>query len=105
MLQNKLYSTLTAQELHEEIARQQEKAQKAEQMGMMSELAVLERKVVMAKSYLLDSELFVPGKIYEIENDPGSYFKIDYLNGVFAWGYRLNGNGKETALPIAMLKP
>ncbi len=34
----------------------------------------------------------------------GKYFKINYLNGVFAWGYRLSGDGEEEALPISMLK-
>jgi hypothetical protein len=58
----------------------------------------------MAKAYLLNPADFKPGDIYEIEGDPGAYFKIDYLNGVFAWGYRLVGSQKEEALPISMLK-
>lgn len=104
MQQDKRYSAMTEQELRQEIARLQEKARKAEQLGMVNEFAVLERKAVMAKAYLLNPKSFLPGEIYEIEGDPGSFFKIDYLNGVFAWGYRLNGNGKEEALPISMLK-
>lgn len=36
--------------------------------------------------------------------DPGVYFKIDYINGVFAWGYRLGGEKEEEALPISVLK-
>ena len=71
---------------------------------MVNEFAVLERKSIMAKAYLLNPDDFKPGEIYQIEGDPGVYFKIDYLNGVFAWGYRLGGNGKEEALPISMLK-
>jgi hypothetical protein len=58
----------------------------------------------MAKAYLLNPEDFKYGEIYEVDGDPGSYFKINYLNGVFAWGYRLSGNGKEEALPISLLK-
>jgi hypothetical protein len=53
---------------------------------------------------LLDPAWFKPGQIYEIEGAPGTFFKIDYINGVFAWGYRLNGDGKDEALPISMLK-
>jgi hypothetical protein len=103
MQQEKRYSSMTEHELKQEIAQLQEKARKAEQMGMVNEYAVLERKVVMARAYLLDPHSFIPGEIYELEGDPGQYFKIDYLNGVFAWGYRLQGDGKEEALPISML--
>lgn len=104
MQQEKRYSQLTDHELREEIAKLQEKARKAEQMGMINEFAVLERKIVMARAYLSDPNMFSPGEIYEIEGDPGSYFKIDYIEGVFAWGYRMNGNGRDEALPISMLK-
>ena len=104
MHQEKRYSQMTEQELRQEIANLKEQARKAEQMGMINEFAVLERKAVMAQAYLLDPDSFKAGEIYELEGDPGQYFKIDYLNGVFAWGYRLNGDGKEEALPISMLK-
>jgi Protein of unknown function (DUF1811) len=104
MQQEKRYSAMTEHELRQEIAQLQEKARKAEQMGMVNEYAVLERKVIMARAYLTIPDEFLPGEIYELEGDPGQYFKIDYLNGVFAWGYRLKGDGKEEALPISMLK-
>jgi hypothetical protein len=104
MQQEKRYSAMTKHELRQEIAQLQEKARKAEQMGMVNEYAVLERKVIMARAYLTSPDEFIPGEIYELEGDPGQYFKIDYLNGVFAWGYRLKGDGKEEALPISMLK-
>ncbi|MDQ0220861.1 DUF1811 family protein [Peribacillus cavernae] len=97
------YSRMTQHELNQEIAALKEKARKAEQLGAVNEFAVLERKAVMAKAYLLNPKEYKPGEIYHIEGDPGSYFKVEYLNGVFAWGYRLNGSGKEEALPISML--
>ena len=103
MSREKRYSELTEYELNQEIARLREKARKAEQMGMVSEYAVLERKAAMAKAYLLDPDDFKPGEVYQIEGDPGAYFKIDYMNGVFAWGSRLSGDGKEEALPISLL--
>ncbi|MCS0669669.1 YfhH family protein [Cytobacillus firmus] len=103
-MQEKRYSTMTTYELQQEIASLNEKARKAEQMGMVNEFAVLERKVIMAKSYLLNPDDFYPGEIYEIDGDPGVYFKIEYMNGVFAWGFRLNGSKGEEALPISMLK-
>lgn len=104
MQQDRRYSSMTEHELKQEIASLTEKARKAERMGMVSEYAVLERKVIMAKAYLLDPNDFKPGEIYEIDGDPGAYFKVDYLNGVFAWGYRLHGTGEDEALPISMLK-
>ncbi|WP_436375094.1 YfhH family protein [Cytobacillus sp. BC1816] len=103
-MQEKRYSTMTTYELQQEISSLNEKARKAEQMGMVNEFAVLERKVIMAKSYLLNPDDFSPGEIYEIAGDPGVYFKIEYMNGVFAWGFRLNGSKGEEALPISMLK-
>ncbi|MBO8178633.1 YfhH family protein [Aeribacillus pallidus] len=104
MIQEKRYSEMTEYELKQEIARLKEKARKAEQLGMVNEFAVLERKAAMAQAYLLDPNDFQPGEIYAIEGDPGSYFKVEYLNGVFAWGYRLNGDGQEEGLPISLLK-
>ncbi|PLR95395.1 YfhH family protein [Bacillus sp. T33-2] len=103
MPQDKRYSQMADYELKQEIARLHEQARKAEQMGMVNEFAVLERKAAMARAYLLNSEDFKPGEIYQVEGDPGVYFKINYLNGVFAWGFRLNGTGGEEALPISML--
>ncbi len=104
MQQERRYSELTEHELRQEIAGLKEKSRKAEQMGMVNEFAVLERKAQMARAYLLNPESFKAGEIYEIDGDPGQYFKIDYMNGVFAWGYRLNSDGKEEALPISLLK-
>jgi hypothetical protein len=100
----KRFSEMSEYEISQEIRHLNEKARKAEQMGMVNEYAVLERKILMAKAYLLDPKDFKPDEIYEIEQDPGSFFKISYMNGVFAWGTRLNGEDKEDALPISMLK-
>ncbi|WP_449539077.1 YfhH family protein [Ferdinandcohnia sp. Marseille-Q9671] len=102
-MQEKRYSQMTDYELNQEIAALKEKARKAEQLGMVNELAVLERKAAMAKAYLLDPKDFKPGEAYEIEGDPGSYFKINYMNGVFAWGYRIGQENQEEALPISLL--
>ncbi|MBY6023609.1 YfhH family protein [Nitratireductor sp. DP7N14-4] len=95
---------MSTYEIQQEISVLNDKARKAEQLGMINEYAVLERKIVMAKSYLLDPSSYKPGEVYEIEGAPGQYFKIDYMNGVFAWGFRLGSSDKEEALPISMLK-
>ncbi|MDQ0163051.1 YfhH family protein [Bacillus alveayuensis] len=102
-MQQKRYSEMTEFELKTEIAKLKEKARKAEQIGIVNEYAVLERKIAMAKAYLLDPNDYKPGEIYEIDGDPGEKFKIEYLNGVFAWGHRLSTPLKEEALPISLL--
>jgi hypothetical protein len=102
--QEKRYSQMSTYELQQEISQLNEKARKAEQMGMVNEFAVLERKAIMAKSYLIEPSTIKENELYEIEGAPGSYFKVQYLNGVFAWGFRVGGNTDEEALPISMLK-
>jgi len=104
MENDKKYSKMTKYELKQEIATLSEKARKAEQLGIVNEFAVCERKALIAKAYLLDPTAFKPGEIYKIIGDPGSYFKIDYMNGIFAWGYRLNGGKKLEGLPISILE-
>lgn len=99
----KRYSELTEYELKQEISQLHEKARKAEQMGMVNEFAVYERKIAMAKAYLLDPNDFHIGDIYEIDGDPGVHFKIEYMNGVFAWGRR-EGKKEEEGIPISLLK-
>lgn len=103
-MEQKRYSEMSEWELKQEIATLTEKARKAEQMGMVNEYAVYERKIAMAKAYLLNPNDFKPGEFYEIEGDPQSLFKLQYMNGVFAWGYRLNDPNTEVALPISLLK-
>ena len=100
---NQRYSQMSTYELQQEIGLLHEKARKAEQMGMINEFAVYERKAILAKAYLLNPKDFFPGEIYQIEGDPGAYFRISYINGVFAWGHRLRKGKDEEALPISML--
>ncbi|OMP68147.1 YfhH family protein [Domibacillus epiphyticus] len=103
MENEKRYSDMTEIELKQEIARLREKARKAEQLGIVNEFAVYDRRVTMAQAYLLNPEDFKPGKLYELTTDPGQYFKVEYMNGVFAWGYRINGDGQEEGIPISLL--
>jgi len=99
----KRYSEMSEFEIKTEIAKLTEKARKAEQLGIVNEFAVLERKITMAKAYLLNPKDFKAGEVYQIEGDPGVYFKIDYIDGVFAWGYRMSGGKQQEALPISLL--
>ena len=100
----KKYSDMTEHELRTEIGRLREKARKAEQLGIVNEYAVYQRKVVMAQAYLVDTATIEPGEIYRIEGDEGMFFHVDYLKGRFAWGYRLGGERANEALPISMLQ-
>lgn len=93
---------MTEVELRNEIAMLKEKAQKAEQMGMVNEYAVHERKMAMAKAYLMNPDDFKPGETYAFVNE-ASTFKITYMNGVFAWGHR-DGGKEEEAVPISLLE-
>ncbi len=100
----KKYSEMTEHELRGEIGRLREKARKAEQLGILNEFAVYQRKMVMAQSYMVDPATIEPGEIYRIDGDEGMFFQVDYLKGHFAWGYRLGGARSDEALPISMLK-
>ncbi|MGD6818460.1 YfhH family protein [Metabacillus sp. 84] len=102
-METKRYSDMTEYELKTEIASLKEKARKAEQMGMVNEFAVLDRKISMARSYMLNPADYKAGDELEIEGAPGEIFKIVYMNGIFAWGHRLAAPDHEEALPISVL--
>ncbi len=97
----KRYSQMSRYELEQEIASLNEKSKKAEQMGRGNEFAVYERKIAMAKTYMLDPADYQPGKTYRIAQE-GSTFEVEFINGVFAWGYRNNSSQIE-ALPFSLL--
>ncbi|HLR60022.1 MAG TPA: YfhH family protein [Pseudogracilibacillus sp.] len=101
------YSDLTTEQLRVEIEKCKKEAQKAEQLGNISEVAINERKVQILLSYMAYPEDYKPGEIYEIRLDPGYTFKVNYIDGVMAWGHRVNllkeTLEKEEALPISML--
>lgn len=98
----KRYSEMSEYELKTEIAALAEKARKAEQLGIINEFSVLERKIAMAKSYLLNPENIKTQTNYKIEGSNEEFF-VKYLNGVFAWGSRRHTPDKEEAVPISLL--
>lgn len=99
----KRFSTMTDWELDQEIADLKIKIQKAEQMGMINEVAVHERKLSMAEAYKMDPKAFKPGEVYNIKHDDGPPLVIKYMNGVFAWGAR-EGFDDLVAYPISLLQ-
>lgn len=101
------YSDYSIEQLRMEVGRLKEKALKAEQVGNVSEVAINERKMQVAMAYMLNPEDFKADDTHEIKGDPGHRFKINYINGVFAWGHRVNlleeTYEKQEAIPISIL--
>ena len=59
-MNEKNYAAMSEHELREEIAFLKEKARKAEQLGIINEFAVYERKALMAAASLVDVDTIVP---------------------------------------------
>lgn len=104
---NYRYSDYSVEQLRQEIGMLKEKAQKAEQLGNVSEVAINERKIQVALAYTMNPGDFTANEVYQLKTDPGHTFKINYVNGVFAWGHRINLLDEtyelEEALPISLL--
>ena len=99
---DKRYSEMSVEELNRELLRLKEATMKKHQAGFLSEASVLEQKFYMAKSYLLEPSSFHPGEDYHVTGQEG-LFRINYLNGVMAWGTFANSD-EEIALPISRLE-
>lgn len=101
------YSDFTMEQLREEVGQLKEKALKAESVGKLNVVAINERKMQIVMSYMINPEDFKANDIHELNGDPGHTFKINYINGVMAWGHRINLIGdmykEEQAIPIALL--
>ncbi|EIE3600958.1 YfhH family protein [Staphylococcus pseudintermedius] len=100
----KRLSDMDRQEILHVIQTSKEKMRKAEMNGIMNEYDVYANKVVIAESYLIDTNEIELGKIYRLKDGTGNYFKVERLKGVFAWGYRINGAEAEEGLPISLLQ-
>ncbi|EGQ2830397.1 DUF1811 family protein [Staphylococcus pseudintermedius] len=103
MIEQRL-SDMDRQEILHVIQTSKEKMRKAEMNGIMNEYDVYANKVVIAESYLIDTNEIELGKIYRLKDGTGNYFKVERLKGVFAWGYRINGAEAEEGLPISLLQ-
>ena len=78
-MSEKIMQTMSEHELREEIAFLKEKARKAEQLGIINEFAVYERKALMVAAYLVDLDTIVPGEMYRIDGSDNEFFQVDYL--------------------------
>ncbi|WP_214712371.1 YfhH family protein [Exiguobacterium sp. s55] len=97
----KRLSDLSKYELEQEIRALHERKRKAEQMGMVSEIEVVLRRIAIAESYLIDPKSFKPGATY-IVNYNDRPFRLKFVNGVMGWG-TFEGETAEHAIPLSEL--
>lgn len=95
---------MTRREIDEYIAEKREAMRKAEMFGVENEYRVNERQVLIAESYLIDLSQIEKGKIYKLVSNEDHYFKVEYIKGVFAWGFFIGGMERETGIPVSMLQ-
>src|SRR5699024_2415402 len=102
-----LYSDYTIVQLREELGKLKEESQKAEQLAEISRVEILERKIQMVASYMLNPIEFLTGNVHALNGDTGHTFKINFIDGMKAGRHRINLHGetyeKEEALPISLL--
>lgn len=97
----KRLSDLSKYELEQEIRDLHERKRKAEQMGMVSEIEVVLRRIAIAESYLIDPTSFKPGETYVV-NYNDRPFRLNFVNGVMGWG-TFEGELVERAIPLSEL--
>lgn len=103
-MERKKLSEMSEIELRHEIQGYKEQMRKAEMNGIYNEYDVYASKAIIAESYLVDRNKVELGKIYQLNDGTESYFKVERLKGVFAWGFRINSSEPEEGLPLALLK-
>lgn len=96
------FSQMSKDALEMEIERLNREKQKAKDQGLDTQLAILEQKINLARSYLIDSSTVQTSCWYQVEgkNIP---FYVEYLNGVMAWG-NWEHSGEKAAVPLALLE-
>ena len=97
----KRLSELSKYEIEQEIQALHERKRKAEQMGMVSEIEVVLRRIAIAESYLVNPDGFKPGQVY-IVNYNNRPFRLNFINGVMGWG-TFEGEMTERAIPLSEL--
>ncbi len=94
----KRYSQMTPEELNFEIKKLETEHK---QISVESEMMILEQKLNLARSYLLDPNTIQLDSWYHVTGKSG-LFHVAYLNGVFAWGTMENST-EQVAFPISLL--
>jgi hypothetical protein len=102
------YKQYSHEQLQTEFEVLQKKLEVAAQLGRRSHVAVNRRKIEIVQSYMLLPSDFRPGEVYELKEELDAFFKIDEVNGVVAWGYRIDKQGQyinntRSAVLIALI--
>jgi hypothetical protein len=98
----KKFSEMDQEELYREMQQLIGESRKKEQAGFISEANILEQKFYLAKSYMMDPQEIEIGQEYHVEGEEET-LKVEYLNGVFAWG-RFPSSTEEVGFPIGRLE-
>lgn len=98
----RLFSQMSLAELQLEMERLRQEAAEKKRAGDETQLAIIQQKYFMAKSYYLGTDEFRIGGKYSVP-DHDQPFTIDYFNGVFAWG-RFPDSEIQTGFPVGMLE-
>lgn len=96
------FSQMSKDALEMEIQRLNQEMQKAKDQKMDTQLAILQQKINIARSYLIDPENIQTSCWYQVEGNNIPFY-VEYLNGVMAWGTWENSHEKE-AVPLALLE-
>jgi hypothetical protein len=100
-MMKEFYGQMERHEIQQEVDRLQRELQLKKDQGMFSEIAILEQKLNLAKSYLIDPGTVKAGSIVSVKgyDEP---FHISYTKGVFAWG-NFEGETEARAIPFSLL--
>lgn len=93
---------MTKDELIEMVEKLQREEQQLEKENKVHQLAVVQQRLLMARSYLIDPNTIQLDQTYDVEGDK-RLFHVTNMNGVMAWGYWLDSE-ELCAIPIARLK-
>ena len=97
-----LYSEMTSEELETQLEKLRDQGQKAFDEQNWQEYQVLMTKWYLTKSYLIRDKAEIEiGRSYRLTEEYDQ-LTVSKIEGVMAWGI-LMSNGKEKAVPIAML--
>lgn len=92
---------MTKKELENEISRLAEENERLKLIGETSHQKVIEQRLYLAKSYLLDPDQLELNTWYQVEGYTGRFF-LKRLKGVMGWG-NWEESWEEVAYPIARL--
>lgn len=98
----KRFSQMNRDELQKLIQELQHEKQKLKKEKEQSQLDVINQRILLARSYLIDPKVIQTKQIYDVKEERRPFY-LAYLKGIMAWGHWI-GSKELTAIPIARLK-